>query len=261
MAGFVRLGGVAFPYRSDFSSEKTFWKRIGFFVQGIGSLLLSLLILHFLISSSFSQTESDGYLSVSSSESLAPVEESALGTGISDDFFLDENSPLFGDAAPAVGESPLGEGFGWLVAKVCLFLALLAGMAYGIYHFSGRRALRAPGRQGLIRVLGLEPIGTNRFLQIVDIAGRIVVLGITEQNIQFLTEITDLEAIKTLKADHSVAEAEEGRPFNGHLREWLSRTGVEEGDHFPLPSTKISAEDRSRSFLREERNRLNRMSL
>ena len=45
------------------------------------------------------------------------------------------------------------------------------------------------------KVLGIVPLDTKRFIYIVDVMGKMLVLGVTEQNITFLTEITDKDTI------------------------------------------------------------------
>ena len=45
------------------------------------------------------------------------------------------------------------------------------------------------------KVLGIVPLDTKRFIYIIDVMGKMLVLGVTEQNITFLTEITDKDTI------------------------------------------------------------------
>lgn len=49
------------------------------------------------------------------------------------------------------------------------------------------------------KVIGVIPIDSRRFIYIVDVVGRIMVLGITESNINLLCEITDKNTMDSLR--------------------------------------------------------------
>lgn len=51
------------------------------------------------------------------------------------------------------------------------------------------------GSNNFGKVLGIVPLDNKRLIYIVDVMGKMLVLGVTESNINFLTEITDKDTI------------------------------------------------------------------
>lgn len=49
------------------------------------------------------------------------------------------------------------------------------------------------------KVVGILPLDNRRFIYIVDVVGRILVLGVTESNINLLCEITDKDTIDSMR--------------------------------------------------------------
>jgi len=83
-----------------------------------------------------------------------------------------------------------------------IFTLLLAfSVVIGLAYFTSR-ALGQKLGQGTAsnsRVLTTVPLGTNRTLQIVEIAGKVLLLGVTDHSITLLQEITDQEEITKLR--------------------------------------------------------------
>ena len=51
------------------------------------------------------------------------------------------------------------------------------------------------GANNFGKVIGILPLDNKRFIYIVDVMGKMLVLGVTESNINFLTEITDKDTV------------------------------------------------------------------
>lgn len=51
------------------------------------------------------------------------------------------------------------------------------------------------------KVIGVLPLDSRRFIYIVDIVGRVLVLGVTDTNISFLCEINDKEVLDSLRLE------------------------------------------------------------
>jgi flagellar biogenesis protein FliO len=51
----------------------------------------------------------------------------------------------------------------------------------------------------IIKVLATYPLAANRVIQVVDIAGQVLILGVSDSNINLITEITDKEVIDRIK--------------------------------------------------------------
>ncbi|MDI6793667.1 MAG: flagellar biosynthetic protein FliO [bacterium] len=135
----------------------------------------------------------------------------------------------------------LGLGF-----RVVFALAVIIGIIYLIFRFflKGKGFI---GGASFISILGTAPLAPNRYLQLVELPGRILVLGIAEKEINLLTEIKDKEEIDLIKTQTSREESM-NHPFSHHLRGFLGRFGVEEKKADPY-------EERL-SFLMKEREKL-----
>ncbi len=85
----------------------------------------------------------------------------------------------------------------YLLSLVAVF-AVVVVLAYFTAKFIGGRFNSARSSGGG-RVLENLPLGPNRSVCVVKIAGRVFLLGVTENNITLLSEITDDEEIETLQ--------------------------------------------------------------
>ena len=90
------------------------------------------------------------------------------------------------------------------VINVAIALAVVLGLilllAYVMKRISHR--LRTTGG-GSIKVLAQIPLGPTQFLSVVEIAGEVLVLGVTEHSVTALSEIEDPAAITRLREQPS----------------------------------------------------------
>ena len=111
------------------------------------------------------------------------------------------------EAGKDVADSPIGKDYteedfkpkvqeestGWMLFKTLIILGLMVGGFYYFFRFVTKKAGIQLVGENVIQVLSIVPVGQNRYLQVVDVAGKMFVLGITENNINMITEITDRE--------------------------------------------------------------------
>ena len=50
-----------------------------------------------------------------------------------------------------------------------------------------------------IKVLSVVPLGQNKFLQVVDLAGKVLVVGVSDNAINLITEITEKDQIDRIR--------------------------------------------------------------
>ena len=98
---------------------------------------------------------------------------------------------------------PRPSGVSWWSTLAYLFslfavFAVVLVMAYFAARFIGGRFNAARMAAGGGRILEHLPLGPNRSVCTVEIAGRVFLLGVTDHNISLLGEITDKDLIEHL---------------------------------------------------------------
>ena len=84
----------------------------------------------------------------------------------------------------------------YLVSLFAIFV-FVVGLAYFAARFiGGKFAQQKLGYGG--RILSHLPLGPNRSVCVIEMSGRVFMLGVTEHSITLLTEITDEEEIERL---------------------------------------------------------------
>lgn len=91
--------------------------------------------------------------------------------------------------------------FAYLISVIIAF-AFVAGLAYFVSRFLGQK-LGGMNSAKSSKVLESLPLGNNKALYVVEIAGKVVVLGVTDHNINLLQEITDEIEIARLRTQAS----------------------------------------------------------
>jgi len=89
-------------------------------------------------------------------------------------------------------------------------LAVVLGVAYasvlGLRKYMNQQGAALPGRGRLLKVIESVSIGPNRSLHLVRVAGKVVVIGSTPENISLIAEIHDSEGtpqLETVSAEGS----------------------------------------------------------
>ena len=116
---------------------------------------------------------------------------------------------------PATYSSGLST-FSYIFSLLITF-TIVIGLAYFASRFVGQKMGNklAVGNHKIIATL---PLGTNRAVYIVEIAGKFLVLGVTDHTINVLQEITDIGEIEKMKAQPiSVPEAQFDKVFQRQL--------------------------------------------
>jgi len=100
-------------------------------------------------------------------------------------------------------QEPKPSGSSWLSTVAYLFsvaftFALVIGLAYFTSRFLGQR-MGKTAVAGDNKIVFTLPLGPNRGVSVAEIAGKYLILGVTEHNINLLQEITDPEQIENLR--------------------------------------------------------------
>lgn len=81
-----------------------------------------------------------------------------------------------------------------LVLRVVLSLAVVLGLLWLIARVSSRR-LRGSSHQGLVRTLVRQPLSRGTSLAVVSVGERVLVVGVTEHQVNLLTELDPAETL------------------------------------------------------------------
>ena len=109
-----------------------------------------------------------------------------------------------------------------MFAALALVLGLVIAAAYLLKRYGGRLMGTTPaGRADAIRIVSTKLLGGRRSLMLVRVRGQTLLLGVTPQAINCLTEIHDLEGEWAQPAD---SEGPAPTPFERHLGRNVDRT-------------------------------------
>ncbi len=149
----------------------------------------------------------------------------------------------------------------WMFIKMIFVLGIFGGGFYYFYRFITKKSGIGLFGGEAIKVLSVAPLGQNKFLQVVDLAGKVLVIGVSDSAISLISEITDRDQIdririlsnRTLPADRKVSGFQDyvmkdiGKLIE-KVREFRGRGG----------QTKTTVIDKPEDieYLRQQRNRL-----
>lgn len=102
--------------------------------------------------------------------------------------------PLFSNRTSSSTARMLSETSG-LSATFSLIISLLGIIILALAASWFIQKKTGIGANNFGKVLGIVPLDNKRLIYIVDVMGKMLVLGVTESNISFLTEITDKDTI------------------------------------------------------------------
>ncbi|HNL10499.1 MAG TPA: flagellar biosynthetic protein FliO [Turneriella sp.] len=89
----------------------------------------------------------------------------------------------------------------WQFIRTLITLAFLLGIFYAIFRlYKFKRELPAQNFSAVTSIYEY-PLGTNQRLQIIEIAGKLMILGVSDNSIQLISEVTDKYTIDRIKLD------------------------------------------------------------
>lgn len=119
--------------------------------------------------------------------------------------------------APKPAESSSTLSMITYVLSLLVTFAIVIGLAYFASRFVGQKMGRANAR-GHNKVIATLPLGANRAIYVVEIAGKFLALGVTDHGITVLQEITDQVEIQKMKeAQVSMPETQFDKVFQRQL--------------------------------------------
>jgi flagellar protein FliO/FliZ len=130
----------------------------------------------------------------------SPVETGPAATGAPGQGQA-ENVPAYDYTAPNFGENRVSYPF--LVLRTLAVLAILIIVVYLVFRVFLRNRHKIVTSTEVIKVLATYPLAGNKSLQIVQVADKVLILGITDSNINLITTLDDKETIDRIKLESS----------------------------------------------------------
>lgn len=138
----------------------------------------------------------------------------------------------------------------WILLKVFFVLAVLVGVFYYLLRLISRnRNLKFPV-QGAMRVLSTLPLGPNKELQLVEVSGMLVLVGVTDNSISLIKEIDSPEIKQKI---FSIKESFE--PPKENFLELIVQTVKEDIQSVSHKKQKIQIDDEHEEILDELKSR------
>ena len=168
--------------------------RFSFFGRGNSTPILVLLLLLFLPCIGFAQEEKSRPNDVLSNPELAPsdsgdesadVDESGEGVAAAP-LEYDYTDPEFGETRTSY---PL------LIVRTLAVLAVIVVAIWLIFRFLLKSRNKLVADTEMIKVLATFPLAANRLIKVINVAGKVLILGVTDSNINLITEVEDKELI------------------------------------------------------------------
>lgn len=89
----------------------------------------------------------------------------------------------------------------WQFVRTLLTLGFLLAIFYGLFRlYKFKRELPQQSFAAITSIYDF-PLGPNQRLQVLEIAGRLMILGVSENSIQLISEVTDKYTVDRIKLD------------------------------------------------------------
>jgi flagellar protein FliO/FliZ len=125
---------------------------------------------------------------------------------------------------PDFGENRIS--YPLLVLRTLAVLAVIIVGIYLLFRMLVKKRNRIVAETDIIKVLASYPLASNRLIQVVEIAGKIMILGVTDSNINLITEVEDTELIDKIKLLSS-KESKAGGSFKDQFLKLIGGKGFQ----------------------------------
>ena len=143
-------------------------------------------------------------------------------------------------------------------------MGFLGGGFYLFFRFVTKKAGMNFTGGDVVNVLAVVPIGQNKFLQVIDVAGRVMVIGVADNTINLITEITDRDDVDRIRLLSSKSTPVRPGGFQEFITAQIGRLFKPKGAVPVEPDAVHHAHQNENDidrleYLRRQRERLRRM--
>lgn len=108
--------------------------------------------------------------------------------------------------------------YAWDIIKLLIILGLMVGGFYYFFKFVTKRTGLQVGGEDVINTIAVMPVGQNKNIQIIEIAGKVLVLGVADGGINLITEITNKDEIERMRIVASRTKPAPDGGFQEYIR-------------------------------------------
>ncbi len=138
-----------------------------------------------------------------------------------------------------------------LLLKTLLILVIFGGGVYYIFKYISRKQGFVPLSSNIIKLISTVPVGTNRFVQLIEVGTHYYLIGSTESGISLISEITDNESINMIKIQQNKIKPMQPKvTFVQFLKDLIGHIPKKEG----------KTEKSGRGFLKRQKERLKNLN-
>ncbi|HOJ63111.1 MAG TPA: flagellar biosynthetic protein FliO [Spirochaetota bacterium] len=132
--------------------------------------------------------------------------------------------------------------------RIILVLAVVLGIIYGLFIFLKKSLKIKDDTSEGATVIVSHSLGPGKWVQVVFVGGKYLILGITNENINLLGEITDPKEIERYEIYLNQRKSEDGHSFRDIISDFFKKKS---------PKKEFDYESDSIDFLKKQRERLN----
>jgi flagellar biogenesis protein FliO len=201
------------------------------------------------------------------SETAAKGDKAAVESSSADALASEQpkESPLYTYDEPKVEEPSMG----WMFFKTVFVLGIFGAGFYFFFKYVKKKTGMASAGQGAAQILSVVPLGQNKFLQIVDIGNRLLIVGVCDANITLISEVRERDEIDRLRLLSSKSISPMAYGFQDFVSEHVGslidfigkkRSGVKnKKEKHDIYETEYLDDERI-DYMKSQRDRLRKMS-
>jgi len=154
--------------------------------------------------------------------------------------------------------------YAWSIIKVIIILIVMVGGFYYFLRFVTKKAGVEILGEDVINILSIVPVGQNKYLQVVEVGEKMLLIGVGDSNINLITEITDKDERDRIRLLSSKSAPVKTGNFQKQFSAYLNR--FVENVSKNRPENKISKNYKNLEsgvdldYLRRQKNRLKKMN-
>ena len=142
----------------------------------------------------------------------------------------------------------------WDFIRMLLILAFVILCIYGLFFLLKKAGSQKYDENDLVNIVSTKQLAANKLLQIVEIGNHVIVVGVSDNNISMITEITDKETIDRIR----LFKGEFKKPGENSFYNYLLNTFFRGKESTERTGT-VNNENISSEFLKKQRDRIEKM--